>query len=86
MTLPMEFRGGFLEMIRELKPEIAVTLNTYPGLNLVELGMSSSLKRLEARVASVALGRRWHRKDHSSRLSGVFVLEFGRGAVNPHWQ
>tara|TARA_Y100001933_G_C18947287_1_gene542157 strand:- start:119 stop:595 length:477 start_codon:yes stop_codon:yes gene_type:complete len=85
MSLSPELRDSYLSMFRDIHPDIAVTLKTRPDSGLRQQAMLKLLTRCDARVARVSLGRNWCRKPQSERFQGVFVLEYGRMGISPHW-
>lgn len=85
MTLPDDLRDAYVGMIQDIQPNVALTLNTYPGCRLSDNTMFSRLKHLDAQLARKILGRRWASRPDSMRIHGVFVLEHGISGTNPHW-
>tara|TARA_R110000744_G_scaffold369252_1_gene479404 strand:- start:33167 stop:33628 length:462 start_codon:yes stop_codon:yes gene_type:complete len=85
MTLSPDLRGAYVQMIQDIKPNIAITLNTFPGCLVSDNTMLSRLKHFDAQIARRTLGRRWASKPETDRIHGVYVLEHGISSTHPHW-
>jgi len=85
MSLPHDIHNEYVRMIQDLKPNLAVTLNTYPGCSFSNHRMLKKLKLFDAQIADKIFGRRWENKPDDMRMQGIFVLEHGKQRNHPHW-
>jgi hypothetical protein len=85
MKMSRDLLDAYLSMVPDLKPDLFISLCTFPGSNVPAPSMFSLLKNFEARVDYLALGRNWAKKPAEQRINGIYVLEFGVSRLNPHW-